>query len=96
MNAKELNFQTELYDSFDQIADKIGEFCRQLKGKIQKTRDNLIRRKQEREDLVKKCHPNGKCWPLHPDCPACQKIMKPCQHSSFITINQPQKKPVNP
>lgn len=63
-------------DSFDQIADKIGELCPELKGDILKSRENLARLKQEREDLVKKCHPDGKCWPLHPDCPACQKIIQ--------------------
>lgn len=41
-------------DSFDQIADKIGELCPELKGDIQKSRENLARLKQERDDLVKK------------------------------------------
>lgn len=61
-------------DTFDAIIDKMHELFPDMREEIEQTRAKAAARKAEREELAKRCHPNGE-WPPHHDCPACQKLI---------------------
>lgn len=67
------------WDSLEERVVKMVELCPYLEPfykDYQEIKARLAHQSQEREELVKKCHPDGKCWPPHPDCPACQKLIQ--------------------
>jgi hypothetical protein len=68
--------QAEIEAMWDDLADKIGEVYPDMKGEIAAVRARGAQRKKERDELIKKCHPdNDNHWPPHDECPVCQKML---------------------
>lgn len=48
------------------------------------------KRKQEREALMAKCHPDGGHWPPHEECPACQKLLQMVENKAKERCKNPE------
>ncbi len=75
-------------DDLDAEWEKLASFLpEEQQAQLRQKKAEREKLHQEREALVKKCHPNDNHWPPHPDCPACQKIfqMLECQARKVLT-----------
>jgi hypothetical protein len=76
MTAEVVRVQVTLEDVWDDLANKVAEICPDMKGEIAAIRAKGAQQKKEREELVKKCHPdNTNHWPPNIECPVCQKLL---------------------
>lgn len=67
--------QALLDQTWDDLANKFAEVCPDMKGEIAAIRAKGAQQKKEREELVKKCHPDDNHWPPNVECPICQKLL---------------------
>lgn len=66
----------EMENLWDDLANKVAEVCPDMTGEIAAIRARGAQRKKDREELVKKCHPdNDNHWPPNIECPVCQKLL---------------------
>ena len=68
--------QADLETAWDELANKMAETCPDMKDEIAALRAKAQLQRQQREELVKKCHPNDDHWPPNKDCPVCQKLLE--------------------
>lgn len=55
-------------------------------------RAEVAERRRQREELVKKCHPNDNHWPPHEECPVCQKIFQKLENEAKAILGEEDSK----
>lgn len=78
----------EIESQFLKLAVFVGD---DLTFRLLEAKKRRIQRHQEREALVKKCHPDGNHWPPHDECPACQKIFQRLENEARAELGEVAK-----
>jgi hypothetical protein len=91
MNAKIAEVEQALQqieEQYDRLADLLPSCEREA---YRKRKEEAIERRRQREELVKRCHPDGSHWPPHPECPACQKLMGMLENQARVILGEDAK-----
>ena len=51
-------------------------------------REEIKEQRRQREELVKKCHPNDNHWPPNEECPVCQKIFQKLENEAKTVLSE--------